>query len=138
HRRGVLMLGYMYTVQGEVMKLKEKDFVDRTVQRAGRYASGGCDGLLIDETGSYPDAEVSEFIRRFGAAYDKIREKHAGLRVFNWIAGTLNREELEVARRNRHILMGETYEAIHARNNPTFPRFVAQRVAKLASVNPWE
>src|SRR5205823_4305413 len=114
------------------------DLVDLIAKRAGQYAASGCDGLLLDETGSYPTPAGLEFIRRFGAAYDKVREQHPGLRIYNWIAGPLNREELEVARRNRHILMGETYEAIHSRNAPTFPRFVADRVAKLASVNSWE
>ncbi|MBM4073218.1 MAG: hypothetical protein FJ271_30495 [Planctomycetes bacterium] len=138
HRRGILMLGYMTVREEHFLNAKEADVVDFTAKLAGRHASIGCDGLIIDETGAYPNAEGLEFIRRFGVAYDKVREKHPGLRVYNWIAGPLNREELEGARRNKHILMGESYEAIHGRNAPTFPRFLTERVAKLATVNPWE
>jgi len=138
HRRGTLMLGYMYTREEDLMKRNEADMIESIVKRTDQYSSSGCDGLLLDETGSYSTPAGLEFIRRFGAAYDKVRKKHPALRVYNWIAGSLNREELDVARRNGHILMGETYEAIHSRNTPTFPRFVVERVARLASVNPWQ
>lgn len=131
NRRGIKVLGYMYTVERNLMKLSEEEMVEAIVDRAGQYSAAGCEGLIIDETGSYRTPEGLEFIRRFGIAYDRIREKYPALKVYNWIAGPLHAEEIEIGRRNRHIVMGESYEAIHSRSAPDWISFLERRVERL-------
>ena len=134
HRRGTKVLGYMYTIERDLMQLSETEMIEHIVRSAGKFTALDCDGLIIDETGSYPTPEGLEFIRRFGEAYNQVRQRYPHMRVYNWIAGGLMDPELNIARRNGHVLMGETYEAIHGREGPVFPEFVAQRVSRLRLV----
>lgn len=134
HRRGSLVLGYMYTREQNLARLSEEQMTSIIVKRADEFAASGCDGLIIDETGSYATPNGLEYIRRFGAAYAKVREKHPHLRVYNWIAGPMHIQELENARKNGHILMAESYEAIHARFTPTFEKFLKRRFERLETV----
>jgi len=134
-RRGTKVLGYMYTIERELMKLSEKQMVKSIVKKADQYVRAGCDGLIIDETGSYDTPDGLEFIRRFGRAYDLVREKYPHLIVYNWISGPLHYEELMIASRNGHILIGQSYEAIHASHGPTWRYFLEGRVCRLGTSN---
>ncbi len=132
NRRGIKVLGFMYTHEATWMERKDAEkLIKAIVGQAGRYSAAGCQGLIIDETGSYRTPEGLEFIRRFGLAYDRIREKYPHLQVYNWISGPLHPEEIEIGRRNRHIVMGESYEAIHSRSAPDWISFLERRVERL-------
>jgi hypothetical protein len=129
------VLGYMYNVERNLMKKSEQYFPRLVVKIAGMYKAAGVDGLIIDETGSYGTPDGFEFIRRFGKAYGIVRKKYPQLKVYNWIAGPLHRRELENGLRNDHILLGECYEAIHARRGPTWRRRLEGYIRKLGPRN---
>ena len=131
HHRGAKVLGYMYTVERNLMKLPEQDMIKHILRTAGLYAAAGADGLIIDETGSYGTPDGFEFIRRFGTAYGSVRDTYPQLKVYNWIAGPLHRQELENGARNDHLLMGECYEAIHARRGPSWRKRLEDYIRKL-------
>ena len=136
-RRGSRTLGFIYCRPRSQMEKTAEQMIEYFVEKADAYAEMGCDGLIIDETGSYPDEEGFEFIRRFGVACDKIHKKHPNLQVYNWIGGPMHREEVEIARRNGHILLAETYESFHhGTYGPTFPNFISNRVERIG--NSWD
>lgn len=135
-RRGIQVLGYMYTVERNFMKkLTVQETIDVIVERAGEYAAAGASGLIIDETGSYGTPDGFEWIRRFGLAYDAVRERYPRLKVYNWIAGPLHREEIEIGARNGHIMMGECYEQIHGRYGPSWRTRLRSYIDKLGPRN---
>lgn len=135
NRRGIKVLGFMSAREESYLEAEGEEEIEKYVKYiadiAGRYSAAGCEGLIIDETGSYRTPEGLEFIRRFGLAYDRIREKYPHLQVYNWISGPLHPEEIEIGRRNRHIVMGESYEAIHSRSAPDWISFLERRVERL-------
>ena len=135
HHRGIKVLGYMYTKEGGLMKLPEQDMTKHIVKRAGLYNAAGADGLIIDETGSYGTPDGFEFIRRFGIAYAAVWKTYPQLKVYNWIAGPLHQQELENGVRNHQLMIGECYEAIHARRGPTWRRRLEGYITKLGSKN---
>ena len=135
HHRGAKVLGFMYTKERNLMKLSEQDMTKHLVKKAGMYEAAGVDGLIIDETGSYGTPDGFEFIRRFGNAYGVVHEKYPQLKVYNWIAGPLHRQEVENGVRNDHIMLGECYEAIHARRGPTWRRRLEGYISKLGPKN---
>ena len=136
-RRGTRTLGYIYCRPGSQMEKTAEQMIEYFVEKADAYAEMGCDGLIIDETGSYPDEQGFEFIRRFGVACDEIYKKYPHLQVYNWIGGPMHREEVEIARRNAHILLAESYETFHhGTYGPTFPNFISNRVERIG--NSWD
>ena len=135
HRRGVQVLGFMYTVEGNLMRLSEQEMTRHIVKQAGLYDAAGADGLILDETGSYGTPDGFEFIRRFGIAYGAVHKTYPQLKVYNWIAGPLHPQELENAVRNDHLMLGECYEAIHARRGPTWRGRLEGYIRKLAPHN---
>jgi len=109
HRRGTKALGFMTPTQHNLMKLSEEEMIENLVSGADRHVEAGRDGLILDETGGYPNEQSLEYWRRFGKAFQIIREKYPDLRVYNWIGGEIRREAWEVTRANRHVLMPEVY-----------------------------
>ncbi len=82
-------------------------------------------------------SSLTEWIRRYGLGYDQVHEKYPRLRVYEWIGGGPDYpDQLDVTRRNNHVLMSEDYPAIHGRSNPWgFARRLASRGPHLASVD---
>lgn len=119
-RRGVKVLGLIHPLERHMMRLSEEEMISTIVGEADARFKDGIDGLILDEIGSYGTPEGLEFIRRFGLAFDKVREKYPQLQVYTWIAGPLNRQEIENGVRNDQILMGECYDPLHATHGPTW------------------
>ncbi len=134
HRRGTKALGFMSPLQGNLMKLSEEEMIENLVNGAAQHVEAGRDGLILDETGSYPNDEGFEYIRRFGKAFKIIREKYPDLRVYNWIGGEIQREEWEVARANRHVLMPEVYPDLFDRvfDSHYFEPYLQRRLPNLS------
>ncbi|MFH1422839.1 MAG: CARDB domain-containing protein [Planctomycetota bacterium] len=135
HRRGIKPLGFMYTVERELMQLSKEQMINSIFSKAEKYAKAGAEGLIIDEIGSYGTPDGFEFIQRFGAAYDKIHKEYPHLKTYSWIAGPVHREEIETGIRNNHIMMGECYEAIHARKGPVWRARIENYINKLGQNN---
>ena len=137
NRRGMKVLGYMYTKESSWMKAEGEEAIEELVSfivnRAGQYSAVGCEGLIIDELGSYWTPEGLEFMRRFGLVYDRVRQEYPDLQVYTWIAGGLHPNELANGARNEHIMLGECYEAIHARSAPVWRRRLEVYISKLNS-----
>lgn len=68
HHRGVRVLGYIYTIERNLMKLSEQKMTRHTVRTAGRYEAAGADGLIIDETGSSASRHRASPTLRYAAA----------------------------------------------------------------------
>ncbi len=137
HRRGTKVLGYAYTIERNFMKLSAEEAIAHIVNTAAKFAHLDCDGLIIDEIGSYNTAAGHEWIRRYGIGYDQVHEKYPRLRVYEWIGGGISHpDQLDITHRNNHVLMSEDYPTIHGRSGPwEFAERLEWRGQYMASVD---
>jgi hypothetical protein len=119
-RRGVKALGMTHVLERQLMAVSEAKMIEDVMAAINDYARSGADGVMNDEAGSYATPDGLEFIRRCGVLYDKLHREHPQLPVYNFIAGPLQRGEIENGARNGQILMGECYDPMHARSGPTW------------------
>ncbi|MDA0660565.1 MAG: hypothetical protein O2931_15520 [Planctomycetota bacterium] len=120
NQRGRNVLVVTHPLEREIMRLPAAEGIQRMVKEATVAAERGADGVIVDETGSYATPDGLEYIRRFGIAADEVHAKLPNKLFFNWIAGPLHRQEIEIGARNNHIMVGECYDPLHATHGPTW------------------
>ena len=135
NRRGIKILGFMYMKQRNLMPRPAEYMINYYTELAGKYLAAGAEGVIVDESGSYGTPDGFEYIRRFGVTFDRIRQKYPQLKVFNWIAGPVHREEIDIGVRNDHIMTGECYEQIHARYGPSWRARLKDYIGRLGQKN---